>query len=359
MDHPPALYCVHPLMLLYTAPVGGSRSYIVELSSSAPPLIVKHWHFAWALALLPETFTRDEAFDLWAGDSRLAGVAEDIWLLATEGEVIIRHNDQRPEIRRYKAWQEYGWSEASVYQEATRDYPFVKMDEPGAFAVDQARMERYLTRAEVPGIYQRLDSEFSIPLRKIKEEESANELLRAMSPAARRGLDGLSLLFDVCFGERAKIDFNVQGSFLRKSIPSGGARHPTEVFFVAFPDSCIRPGVYHYNVESHSLHCIRPGNFFKECEYATFDLFKKFKSQPVGLIVFTSLYERAMWRYRDARSWRAPLIDVGHALMSFREVHKALGYQGYTYQKVRDNELCRLLAVSPLRQTPLYVGTLV
>lgn len=346
-------------MLMYTAPIAGSRTYIIELLSYDPPLIVKDWRFAWAIALLPESFTRNEALDIWAGDPRLAEIAQEVWSLATQGDLIVSYDDSRPELRRYDAWRTYGWSEASVYQEATRDYPFVKMDEPGAFAVDEARMKRYLEQTEVPNIYQSLPAEFSIPLRKIKEGESANELLRSMSPAERRGLAGLSLLFDVCFGERTKIEFNVQGSFLRKSIPSGGARHPTEIFFAAFPGCCVRPGVYHYDVKSHCLDCVREGDFFKEFEFATFDLFKKFKSPPVGLIAFTSLYERAMWRYRDARSWRAVLIDVGHALMSFRTVHRTLGYNGYTYQKIRDKEMCRLLNLNPISQTPQYVGTLV
>jgi SagB-type dehydrogenase family enzyme len=359
MEHSSTLYRVHPLMLMYPAPIGGARKYIIELSSFDPPLIIKDWRFGWAIALLPETFTSEEALDLWARDSRTAELKDEIWKIATQSEVIIRRDESRPELQRFNAWQSYGWSEASVYQEATRDYPFVKMDEPGAFTVDEARMARYLNDSDVPSIYLSLPFEFSIPLRKIKDEESANELLRLMSPDQRRGLDGLSLLFDVCFGERTKIEFNIQGSFLRKSIPSGGARHPTEIFFATFSGCCISPGIYHYSVESHSLNCIERGDFYKEFEIATFDLFKKFKKRPVGLLTFTSLYERAMWRYRDARSWRAVLIDVGHALMIFRTVLSVLGYKSYTYQKVRDKELCRLLKISPLRQTPQYVGTLV
>jgi hypothetical protein len=66
-----------------------------------------------------------------------------------------------------------------------------------------------------------------------------------------------------------------------------------------------------------------------------------------------------MWRYRDARSWRAPLVDAGHAIMAFRTVSAALGYSSYTYQKMRDEAVCMLLGISRFRQTPLFVGTII
>ena len=50
-------------------------------------------------------------------------------------------------------------------------------------------------------------------------------------------------------------------------------------------------------------------------------------------VVFTSLVERAMWRYRDPRSFRAILVDVGHAVMAYRHVARTLGFRTYAYQK--------------------------
>jgi SagB-type dehydrogenase family enzyme len=172
-------------------------------------------------------------------------------------------------------------------------------------------------------------------------------------------MPGLSLLFDVCFGERGRMRFGKQGEFLHKSIPSGGARHPTEVFLVAFDGGPVLAGVHHYNVEHHRLDLIRAGDYFEVCARTTFDLFKKFDSPPIALVVFTALYERAMWRYRDPRSWRAVMVDIGHGLMAMRRVAAALGFAQYTYQKFDDDALCDLLGLNPVRQTPLFVGTLV
>jgi hypothetical protein len=66
-----------------------------------------------------------------------------------------------------------------------------------------------------------------------------------------------------------------------------------------------------------------------------------------------------MWRYREARSWRAVLIDVGHAVMFYRHVALRLGYNLYTYQKFDDKLIGCILGVDIIKQSPLYVGTII
>jgi SagB-type dehydrogenase family enzyme len=233
------------------------------------------------------------------------------------------------------------------------------MDQPGAFAIDEDRMQGYLTQAAPPSNYQQFEPLARIPLSKLRDTDSANQLVSSITIQQRRGLDGLSVLFDLCFGERSQVDFGVQGSFLRKAVPSGGARRPTEVFLVSFEGLPLECGVYHYNVKHNALELLREGNFEQDMRRATFDFFEKYTDPPVGVVVFTSLVDRAMWRYRDPRSWRAILIDAGHALMAFRTVSRALGFGSYSYQKFRDRDICMLVGLELARQPPLYVATLV
>jgi hypothetical protein len=76
------------------------------------------------------------------------------------------------------------------------------------------------------------------------------------------------------------------------------------------------------------------------------------------LVIFTALFERSMWRYRDPRSWRAVLADVGHAVALFRVVSRRLGWGHHTCQTFCDSAISRLLRLEPLRQAPLLVATL-
>lgn len=355
----PMQYRLHPGLLIYPAPMTGERVLVAEVSASMPPLILRHPGISWALSVLPERFTMDDAIERWRIDAEFFEYAYVFWhVMESEGILLSVSDESMTKIP--DLWGRFGWAEASAYHEATRDYPFVKMDEPDAFAIDEARMVQYVAEKGPPNIYQTRPHTMEIELeRATGMNGSPCEHLRSLDAYQRRGMEGLGFLFDFCYGRRGIEPFDVQGKFLRKSIPSGGARHPTEVFFVAFSGAPVAPGVYHYNVEHHRLDCFNPGEHYAAFEEATFDLFKKYIQPPFGLMVFTSLVERAMWRYRDARSARAIFIDVGHALMAYRSIATALGIRVYTYQKIRDSLLCSLLKIDAKNQPPLFVGTMV
>ena len=353
-------YRLHPGLMIYPASISGERVLIAELSSSREPLILRHPRILWAITVLPQRFDAAEALELWLSDSVFAEYAQAFWEVLINEGLVIDASDNSIGVRRFDQWSKFGWLEASLYQEATRDYPFLKMDEPDAFAIEEARMVKYAKVKPPPPIYQTRDSDYTISLpKRLQSDENITAHIEGLTTKQQRGIEGLGFLLDYCFGERSTAPFGVQGSFLRKTIPSGGARHPTEIFLVTFDGAPIDAGVYHYNVENHRLDCVRPGNHREAFEHATFDLFQKFSTPPFGLLVFTSLVERAMWRYREARSARAIFVDVGHALMAYRCIAEALGIDGYTYQKIRDDAVSELLGINPLAQPPLFVGTLV
>jgi SagB-type dehydrogenase family enzyme len=218
-------------------------------------------------------------------------------------------------------------------------------------------MEAYREQASAPSPYQHLGHDGAIDLRRYGD--AADTLLAQMAADERLGMPGLELLLDVCFGERGRIGVPGDATCLLKSIPSGGARHPTEVFVAAFDLPGLADGVYHYDVDGHRLERIRAGGHRDAFAEATLDLFAKHDAAPAAALVFTSLVERAMWRYRDPRSFRAILVDVGHAVMAYRHVARALGFRTYALQKMRDSDVAELIGVDRIAQPPLYVGTLV
>lgn len=350
-------YVPHPTLLVHPAAIKDERLLIAETDSAVPPLILRDIRVAWAITLLPDRGTRTEIVARWRAERVLAPIADDLFeALLAEGVLLAA--EREPE--QAAAWRRFGWEEAYRYHASTRDYPFLQMDEEGAFDADDARMEEYVRESAPPPITMELPAPAdSVPLRKIGPDESADALLETLSTEQKRGAEGLSVLMDVVFGERARRPFAVQGDFLRKAVPSGGARHPTEAFLVTFPGAAIPAGVHHYNVERHRLDMVRPGDHTDAFRAASFDLFDKFHREPFGLLVFCSLVERAMWRYRDARSARAPFIDVGHTLMAYRTVIGRLGIGGYTYQKFDDAAIAGLLGIDVTRMSPLFLGTLV
>jgi len=315
---------------------------------------------AW-LVSLPSFFSFDDGLRLWVqlADESIKGVFDDLWTHLQQDGIIISQGDDSPSMKRFQLWQKYDWSEAFVYHESTRNYPFIKMDEKGAFAEDTERMQAYVAEEPPPSRYQRFENPLlSIPLVKHDNDIALENYVSSLNREEKIGSKGVSVLFDICFGERFQSSFGCQGQFLKKTIPSGGARHPLEVFYFSF-GKIVPSGVYHYNVRNNTLDQLRAENTYNEAEQATFDLFKKYNDKPLGLLVFTAIPERAMWRYRDSRSYRAILIDIGHALSALRIVSLKLGYRHYTYQKFDDKKIASLIGINPIHQIPFFVSSLV
>ena len=324
--------------------------FVAETDPAQPPLILRDPRVAWALSALPPRFTREAALASWAGVlGGDAAVAFDA--LAREG-VLVRGVDGE-----HDDWAADGWREAALFHHATRDYPFLPMDEPGAWAADAARMERYIAAGRPPPPAVDQGDRPRVGLARFPEE-GWDAHLETLTVERRRGVDGIGLLLDVCCGIRRELDFGDQGTFFGKAVPSGGARHPTEAFVAAFDVDGLEPGVYHYAPLEHALARVAVGDRADAWRHATFDLFERSTTRPLAVVALALLWERAMWRYRDDRSARAPFIDLGHVVHVLREVAGALGFEVRSYHKARDREVAELCGVDPCRLTPLFVATL-
>jgi SagB-type dehydrogenase family enzyme len=346
---------LHPALLIHTTHVGKRRRLVAQVSASRAPLVFNHPLALTALALLPGDFDRLSAGEAW----REGGVEDRdhdaLWAAFSDAGLFVDGAGDPSD----RWWATLGWREAHAYHWSTRDYPFLQMDQPAAWATDARRMNGYRDRARAPAEYLNLGTDAHVDLVRLGPNVSPDDRLAGMATADRLGKDGLGLLLDVCFGERGQLMAAGDTRCVLKSIPSGGARHPTEVYVASLAMPGVPAGIYHYNVEHHRLCALRNGDHRAELEQATCDLFVKHDRPPVAALFFTSLVERAMWRYRDPRSFRAILFDVGHAVAAYRYAARILGFRTYAAQKMRDREVAELLGVDPVVQPPLYAATLV
>lgn len=345
---------LHPSLLVHAAQVAGRRRLIAQVRSASPPLVLNDPAALLALTVLPSRFDRDDAGRAWAAAGIDERHHEQLWSAFVAADVLV---DEREIAGSW--WSELGWQEAGAYHMATRDYPFLQMDSPDAFALDASRMNSYVADSPSPPVYLQRAATASIELEGLDEHECPDELAAQMSAQDRLGRPGLGLLLDVCFGERGRVQTAGGVTCLLKSIPSGGARHPTEVYLASLDLQGIPSGLYHYNVEHHRLDRLHDRDERDALMHATYDLFVKHPRAPSALLIFTSVIERAMWRYRDPRSFRAILLDVGHAVAAYRHAARALGLRTYACQKMRDGEIAELLDIDPILQPPLYAASLV
>src|SRR5208282_1552387 len=105
------------------------------------------------------------------------------------------------------------------------------------------------------------------------------------------------------------------GRLFHKTSPSGGARHPGEVYLVALKVEGLIPGLYHYNARSHILELLRKGQMrdlaFQYCAG------QAHAKHAAALFLMTAVFRREMWKYRFARAYRLVLLDAGHLCQTF------------------------------------------
>jgi SagB-type dehydrogenase family enzyme len=287
-------YVRNPTILIHTSESDGARHVLIERHPTTPPLIVEDHRLLWALLVLPERFSQAEAIALWSAEPACVEIAEALWSFCAQQLFIVPADDAvqaRP-----------------VYHDVTRSYPFLYMARESSFRDDNRLMASYLETEGYPPLYLSLPGA-AIALRKAEDVLDASET---------DDVSTLSLVLDGTFGERERIQGGwdesgrLQLELMHKAVPSGGARHPTECF--AYLEGFSVPqGLYHYDVGRNAL-VLQDSRVDGEWIRRAVPAFGRFasSSRARAVLFLASHVHRAMWRYRDPRSFRAVAMDVGH-----------------------------------------------
>ena len=188
---------------------------------------------------------------------------------------------------------------------------------------------------------------------RLEDGESPDDrLCGARRRGERRGREGLSLLLDVCFGERGTDCCRRRATVRaeehpvrRRPPPDGGATWPCSTC------AGVPAGVYHYDVEHHALARLYDGDH-RRCV-------RRRDDRPVrggarcaargcsGVHLAGRARDVALPRAR-ARA-RAILVDVGHAVMALRmrraEARTALATR---FRRCEDSRVAELLRIDRL-----------
>lgn len=186
-------------------------------------------------------------------------------------------------------------SAVAHYHVASFDYPFLDYADPACTEEEKKLMESYMKMWSAPPSLKEFHGP-CIPLPPVERDTlPINQGLT---------LEKLAALLSHTFAPIGEIPTSAVVC-IRRTSPSGGARHPTECV-VVLRKSCgeILPGAYYYNSKQHSL---VPAELDEAKAYCSFS------TAPATLII-RSYVERAMWRYRDLRAFRPVLLDAGHII---------------------------------------------
>lgn len=251
-------------------------------------------------------------------------------------------------------WERRNWSEAFEYYRYIRSYPYLDYSEgKEAFSKDHNLMMEYKEEEPIPPIYKEYDDAEVVDLPEPETDADLPEIRDVLdfTTGALEGADGsidrldLSSVMHYVFGEIGRVQFPEQGECLRKTSPSGGARHPTEAYVAVFDVDDVPPGLYHYSVKDHALEVLNDADPADYVTDSIYELRGRSFEDLSFLVVFTSVLERSMWRYREPRTYTVVMNDVGHLLETFRMVTRAYGLDATFGHGYDDEKLSALLGL--------------
>ncbi len=164
----------------------------------------------------------------------------------------------------------------------------------------------------------------------------------------------LSQLLFYAWGVTAYARVPLLGAVPLKTSPSGGARHPIEVYVLALRVSGLPAGLYHYLPRDHALERIRAGRV-GGCA-VRYCAGQRFTANAAALFIMSAVMERNRWKYRMARAYRVLLTEAGHQCQVFCLVATAIGLAPFCTMALADSAIEQDIGLDGINDLPLYVA---
>ena len=111
-----------------------------------------------------------------------------------------------------------------------------------------------------------------------------------------------------------------RGKFAFRTAPSGGARHPFELYVYVSRVEGVPEGLYYYEGTAHALRLVRPGELKAELDAALLDQLWG----AAAVFVWAAVPYRNEWRYGPV-SHKLTLLDAGHACQNLYLACESIG----------------------------------
>lgn len=167
-------------------------------------------------------------------------------------------------------------------------------------------------------------------------------------------LSALSTLLGLSFGVQWWVNLRKLGRVALKTSPSGGARHPMEIYVLARRVTGLRPGLYHYRADKHCLELLKRGASPRQI--VGYLVGQKWWGNAAALILMTADFRRPQWKYESPRAYRTVLIDAGHLCQTFCLVATWLGLAPFCTMALADSLIESDIGVDGVSESVLYAA---
>lgn len=322
-------------------------------------LVLNNWYLRRRFRLDPQVFEVLAELDAYTSPNELAKrlphwkpeVLTVLLVRLRAAGALVTQSDASSEEDIVKAWSRWGHP-ATYFHFSTRDLPYSEGSRDGYIELMRSEPQ--------PALYKTYEGQEQLPLPRppLSGATLADLLLRRRTVRSFRldpiAFDDFARVLYFTWGQIGWKQSGVFGHLIKKTSPSGGARHPIEVYPVVRRVEGIPAGVYHYDVALHCLSQLRVGDFGPALTSALPG--QPWVDRAAVVFVMTAVFERVMWKYRASRAYRVVLMDSGHLGQVFHLVATALSLGPFTSAAFIDSALEDLLQIDGVHESPLYVA---
>jgi SagB-type dehydrogenase family enzyme len=137
-----------------------------------------------------------------------------------------------------------------------------------------------------------------------------------------------------------------------RTVPSGGALYPLEIFFHSIRVEGLKHGIYHYNPTKNNLRFLYAGDSSSQIAEAMVQ--PSIVSGSSLLIFITALFERSTFKYGD-RGYRFVFLEAGHVAQNINLVSNALGLGCVNVGGYFDRQIDKLLGIDGITHSTIYM----
>ena len=269
-------------------------------------------------------------------------------LLVRKGSAKAEHD-----TRIAQAWS--AWLPHGSFHFSTKDAPYV---DRSRWNLD--RLKSVLPKTPQPKIIKSVKGtkKVSLPARTFPDSEFIQVLMARKTHRRfsneKLPLATVSQLLFLVWGVNGYLHTRRFGKLLQKTSPSGGARHPGEVYLMALRVEGLRAGLYHYQPVTHRLEQINTRTSREKA--SLYCARQHFVRNAAALFLMTAVFPRTMWKYRHPRAYRVVLLDAGHLCQTFCLVATWLGLAPFCTAALKDTLIETDIGIDGIRESVLYVA---
>lgn len=161
-------------------------------------------------------------------------------------------------------------------------------------------------------------------------------------------LSRLATLLHAAYGVTAAIDGTSQAL---RTVPSGGALYPLELYVVSHRVDGLDQALYHYDPLRHGLEALRP---LEAPAGTALSPYAEPLAESAAIVAMTAMFWRSRFKY-GARAYRFALMEAGHVGQNLLLAAAALGLGAVPLGGFYDRAVDAFLGVDGIYEASLYL----